>query len=435
MSKKLFLVIWATLMLAVLPILAAYGQPTQVEKTGKADVGEVVIGHFGDLSGPTVATNLPFITVVRDYFKWVNEERGGIKGAKGKVKVNVIDADTMYDVSRGKEQWVRLVGKGMDIAYTALGGMAEGLVADTQRDKIPMVGGSVGMKCIWSDYLFIGSHNGMPNVTAAFINLAIQYHKKKGDVQPPYKFGMLAGNVPWTPMLDVGIDKWIASESKPVKWYAEYFPREATDLSAQIARLKSNGVTDIHSAATPEHAVVTIKSCKRLGLKPDDLRIWVDEAQCMGDVIRLGGKELVEGQNAFYWFVPPLLAPELPHPEGLKLAKQIFNKYHPREDFFYAELWTFGFIQCLIMDKAIELTLDKVSPSQLNGENIKVYGLQRIKDFDPMGLADPITLGGTGEVPHGSCGYRGYQAKNGYLYPVTDSIKATQIIPRPEEKK
>ena len=140
----------------------------------------------------------------------------------------------------------------------------------------------------------------------------------------------------------------------------------------------------------------------------------------LGEIIALGGPELAEGYQAEYCYEPMSVSPNLPLSPGMALAKKLWKKYHPGE--VERDMYVNGFLSGMVIAEAITLALDEVPPEKLNGETVKIYGLDKIRNFTGMGLTAPFSY-----VPGDHLGQkvaRFYKVHNGYVEPISDWIPA-----------
>jgi len=119
--------------------------------------------------------------------------------------------------------------------------------------------------------------------------------------------------------------------------------------------------------------------------------------------------------------------PKLEASPGLKLARELWAKNHPGQS--ASDMYMVGILSGMVIGEGIRLALDEVSPEKLNGEALKKFGLDRIKNFEAMGLTKPITY-----VPGDHIGQkvvRYWVARKGYVEPISDWMPTTDYrIPK-----
>ena len=112
---------------------------------------------------------------------------------------------------------------------------------------------------------------------------------------------------------------------------------------------------------------------------------------------------------------------------GMKLAKELWKKNHSGER--PNDMYVNGILSGMVIAEGIRLALDMVPPEKLDGEALKKYGLDRIKNLDCMGLTKPISY-----VPDDHIGpkhVRYWVVRNGSLEPVSDWMPTTTFrIPK-----
>ena len=94
-------------------------------------------GLIMDISGPTAAAQLPWVTGFQDYMRKVNEA-GGIHGRK----INVLAEDDRYDASLHRISYERLVSQTPALGISGMGNSSAqtALMPSIRRGKVPIVG-------------------------------------------------------------------------------------------------------------------------------------------------------------------------------------------------------------------------------------------------------------------------------------------------------
>jgi ABC-type branched-subunit amino acid transport system substrate-binding protein len=203
-----------------------------------------------------------------------------------------------------------------------------------------------------------------------------------------------------------------------VKLVIETIPKGTTDVSPQLLRLKEAGAKQIFVNSSAPGAVVVLNSAKAMRL---NIPLTNCAACTLGDVIAVGGAELAEGYQGEYFYEPMSKNPKLPDSPGMKLAKELWSKNYPGQK--YNDMYINGILSGMIIAEAIRLALNEVEPSKLNGETLKKFGLDRIRNFDCIGLTKPISYLHDDHI--GPKHVRYWAVRKGYVEPISDWIPTT----------
>lgn len=107
--------------------------------SSEASGGEVVIGGIFDETGATGDVGAPYADGARAYFDYINS-KGGIDG----VKVNLVNEDYAYDISRAQQIYQSLRDRHKAVGIIGWGtGDTEALRAQIIADEIPFISGSL----------------------------------------------------------------------------------------------------------------------------------------------------------------------------------------------------------------------------------------------------------------------------------------------------
>jgi len=387
---------------------------------------EVVILNLSDLTGPTASNNLPVTAMMEMWVKHVNEVKGGLFGKKGGVKLKLEVADTHYAVARAKEAWARARDMGMITGFHNMSGLAEGLVVDAERDKIPLVCGSWGLKAPWSEWMYGTTHPGLPDTLATEGILQAREIAKATGKPAPTKIGTMCSAAPFEPMFFFGNADWIKQQG--ITLSRESFPMGAPDVSVNLLRLKDAGVQSIYFICSVADMVTANKDLKRIGW---DVEVHHSVCSAVADLAAIGGWDLIEGRYFCSTYTPIDTESKYQGP-GHKLIREIAQKYRPTEP--VRDYYIFAMTGCLIIQGAIEKALDEITPDKLNGEALKTYGLDRLNNLDMMGLTYNVSYAPGNDHP-GPNRDRVFLVKKGLpdgkITPVADWIEFTKIKPKP----
>jgi ABC-type branched-subunit amino acid transport system substrate-binding protein len=388
----------------------------------QAPVKEVVVGNVSAMTGPTSGTHMMCQSGSKDYLYYLNEKDGGIAGSKGKVKIKYVAYDSQYVATKAKDGFARLKGQGMMVCTHCASGHSDALRMDYEQAKIPLVTGSHGVASPWSDWAYGNYHSGVANMIRSWIVWQKKEWEKAGKPGGTLVLGSIETDEPFVPLSVWDLDKFVKEQG--IKLVRETIPKGTTDASPQLLRLKEAGAKGIFVISSAPGAVVVLNSSKSMNL---GIPLTQCAAATLGDVIALGGPELTEGYQGEYFYEPMSKSPKYEDSPGMKLVKELWKKNHSGER--PNDMYVNGILSGMIIAQGIRLALDVVPPDKLNGETLKKDGLDRIKDFDCMGLTKPISY-----VPDDHIGpkqVRYWVVRKGELEPVSDWMPTTTFrIPK-----
>ena len=130
---------------------------------------DVVVGNISAMTGPTSGTHMMCQSGSRDYLNYLNEEKGGVSGKDGTVKIKYLAYDSQYVAAKAKDGFARLREQGMDILTHCASGHSDALMMDYEQAKIPLVTGSQGVASLWSDWAYGNYHSGIANMIRTWI--------------------------------------------------------------------------------------------------------------------------------------------------------------------------------------------------------------------------------------------------------------------------
>ncbi|MDQ7783918.1 MAG: ABC transporter substrate-binding protein [Desulfomonilaceae bacterium] len=404
-----------------LMVTAVMMSPTSIS-WAKGSVGEVLVGNVSAMTGPTSGTHMMCQSGSKDYLYYLNEKQGGIKGEKGQVKVKYVSYDSQYVATKAKDGFARLRGQGIIVLTHCASGHSDALQVDYERAKIPLVTGSHGIASVWSDWAYGNYHSGVANMIRTWIVWCKENWEKEGKPGGQLVLGCVATDEPFVPLALWDIDSFVKEQG--IKLVKETIPKGTTDASPQLLRLKEAGSKAIFVQSSAPGAVVILNSAKAMNL---GIPMTQCAAATLGDVIALGGPELAEGYQGEYFFEPMSKNPKYEDSQGMKLVKELWAKNHPGEK--PNDMYVNGIMSGMVIAEGIRLALNEVPPAELTGETLKKYGLDRIKNFDCMGLSKPITYVEDDHI--GPKHLRYWVVRKGVLEPVSDWIPTTDFrIPK-----
>ncbi len=392
--------LWGLTIALSFALLTLGAGPVQASKTIK-------IGGLFDITGPTGGVGAPYADGVRDYVRYLNEEKGGINGKK----IELLDTDYAYKIPQALAAYKKMKTSGV-VAIMGWGtGDTEAMAPLIKKDHIPYMSAS------YSEHLTnpeVTPYNFMVGTTYADqARVALKYILEtwKDKSRKP-RVALIYNDTGFgrSPFFDVDYQghHFPAAESYAKEIGVEIVDTpviglRALDTTPQLLSMKQK---DPDFAIVQETGVMStiLKDAKKLGLRTKFFALnWA----MSGKILKQAGP----AAEGCYWTNPFATWNDTDLP-GVQLVHKISGKYHPGKtqivNYFQ------GFTAMMVMAEAIRRVEGEVT-----GEKIK-DALENMKDFDTGGLTVPITFTKTSHK--GSLGLRIYQVKDGKLVPVTGKI-------------
>ena len=227
----------------------------------------IKVGAAINLTGPASTWGQFHAKGQQDYFRYVNEVKGGVGGKK----IEMILVDTGYKVPEA-EAAVRKFAIQDKVDMIATWGAGEGLAAKpiVHQYKIPTINYSTSWEILEPPvgymYLPFGSYRMDSYAILQYIGTI---HKKKDAP----KVGLLTYN-----------NAYGRSIHQPCKEYAakinvnivaiEEFPPKTVDLTTELLRLQKNGAEYVVMQMLPAAIITAFKSADRINYNPIFLGTW-----------------------------------------------------------------------------------------------------------------------------------------------------------------
>ncbi|MBW2561339.1 MAG: ABC transporter substrate-binding protein, partial [Deltaproteobacteria bacterium] len=227
----------------------------------------IKVGAAINLTGPASTWGQFHAKGQKDYFRYVNEVKGGVNGNK----IEMILVDTGYKVTEAIAA-VRKFAVSDRVDMIATWGAGEGLAAKpiVQRYKIPTINYSTSWEILEKpiDYMYLpfGSYRLDCYAVLEYIRAT---HKGKN----PPKVGLLTYN-----------NAYGRSIHKPSREYAEKhgidivaieeFPPKTLDLTTEVLRLQRSGAEYVFMQMLPAAIITTFKCADRVQYEPQFFGTW-----------------------------------------------------------------------------------------------------------------------------------------------------------------
>ena len=363
--KRYFLM--TSVMITVLAVLCL---PVQASAADPIKVGAAI-----NLTGPASTWGQFHAKGQQDYFRYVNEVKGGVAGRK----IDMLLIDTAYKVPEAVTA-VRRFATQDNVDMIATWGAGEGLAAKpiVQKYKIPTVNYSTSWEILETPieymYLPFGSYRLDCYAVLEYIRAT-----HKGTESP--KVGLLTYN-----------NAYGRSIHKPSQEYAakigvqivavEEFPPKTVDLTTELLRLKKAGADYVFIQMLPATIITAFKGADRIGYNPQFFGTWTSTDP---DFFKLG-KGLIRNRLKIQ-FSGGLPADKS---KGMTLMRELWKRYKT-VDRFDAAYWE-GVVIGTIMERAFQRAHERYG--KINRETINM-AMESFKDEDFGGLMPKITYSKT----------------------------------------
>lgn len=353
--------LWITILAAVFLIAGV----------GNAQARTIKVGAAINLTGPASTWGQFHEKGQRDYFRYVNEVKGGVYGNK----IEMITVDTAYKVPEAQAAVNKFVLQDKVDMITTWGA-GEGLAAKPiiQKYKVPTINYSTSWEILEKpvDYMYLpfGSYKMDCHAILEYIK-AIH----KGKNAP--KVGLLTYN-----------NAYGRSIHAPSKEYAkrlginlvavEEFPPKTVDLNTELLRLQKAGAEYVFMQMLPSAIITAFKSADRINYSPVFLGTWTSTDP---DFFKMGAG-LIRDRMIIQF--PGGLPVD--KSKGIAAMQQLWKRYKT-VDKFDASYWE-GVVIGMIMERAFIRAYEK--SKNINPETINA-ALESFKNEDFGGLVPKIT--------------------------------------------
>jgi len=344
---------------------------TLLGQTAPAADKTIKVGAAINLTGPASTWGQYHAKGQQDYFRYVNEVKGGVAGQK----IEMILVDTGYKVPEATAA-VRKFAVQDQVDMIATWGAGEGLAAKPiiQQYKIPTINYSTSWEILEPpvDYMYLpfGSYK---MDCYAVIDYIRTIHK--GNNRP--KIGLLTYNNAYGRSIHQPTREYAATQQVDIVAIEE-FPSKTVDLSTELLRLREKGAEYIFIQMLPATIITAFKSADRIGYNPKFLGTWTSTDP---DFFKMG-KGLIRDRLSMQF--PGGLPSD--NSAGMKIMKDLWKRYKT-VDRFDSAYWE-GVVIGMIMERAFIRAHE--SSKQINRETIN-NAMESFKNESFGGLVPNIT--------------------------------------------
>jgi len=338
---------------------------------GEVSAREIKVGAVINLTGPASTWGQFHAKGHKDYFRYVNEVRGGVAGRK----IEMILVDHAYKVPEGIAAVKRFTTRDrVDMIATWDAGTGLSVKPIIKRAKTPTINYSVPWEALKApiDYFYFpfGSYRLDCHAILEYIRTI-----HKGAGKP--KVGLLTYNNPYGRTIHKPSKAYAAEHGITIVGIEE-FPPKTVDLTTQMLRLKEREAEYVFLQILPASIIAAFKAADRIGWDPAFFATWTSGDP---DFFRLG-KGLIRDRLTMQ-FAGCLPVDGTP---GTELLETLRRKYQTvtRFDVSYWE----GVVIGSIMERAFQRAYER--SAKINGETIN-QAMESFRNEDFGGLMPNVT--------------------------------------------
>jgi branched-chain amino acid transport system substrate-binding protein len=331
----------------------------------------IKVGAVMNLTGPASAWGQYHTKGHQDYFRYVNDVKGGVGGRK--IELTVVDH--AYKVPEAVKYVKKFCEDKMDMIATWDAGSGMSAKPIIQEYKIPTINYSTAQDIlnppIGYMYLPFGSYILDSQAILAYIKAI---HKGK---EPP-KVGLLTYNNTYGKTIHKPSQEYAAKNNINIVTIEE-FPSTTVDLTTEMLRLKEKGAEYIFMQILPAGIITALKAADRIGYNVPFFGTWTSTDP---DFFK-NGQGVVRDRLAMS-FCGALPADNT---AGIKLMEDLYKRYKT-VDKFETSYWE-GVVVAMIMERAMEKAY-KMS-GKINGETIN-SAMETFQNENMGGLVPYVTF-------------------------------------------
>ncbi|HOG11387.1 MAG: ABC transporter substrate-binding protein [Smithellaceae bacterium] len=356
------------LVMGILAMTALTGQA--VAQTKAIKVGAAI-----NLTGPASSWGQFHEKGQRDYFRYVNEEKGGVGGRK----IEMITMDTAYKVPEAQAAVQKFILQDK-VDMIATWGAGEGLAAKpiVQKHKVPTINYSTSWEILEKPvgymYLPFGSYKMDCRAVLEYIKTI-----HTGNGAP--KVGLLTYNNAYGRSIHAPSREYAAKLGVQLVAIEEFPPR-TVDLNTELLRLQKKGAQYIFIQMLPSTIITAFKSADRIKYNPLFLGTWTSTDP---DFFRMG-RGLIRDRLVMQF--PGGLPSD--KAKGMEVMKELWKRYKTVKS-FDASYWE-GVVVGMIMERAFLRAWEK--SKVINPETVNA-AMESMKNEDFGGLVPAVSYSKT----------------------------------------
>ncbi|MCU0576887.1 MAG: ABC transporter substrate-binding protein [Desulfobacterota bacterium] len=336
-----------------------------------AQAKDIKVGAAINLTGPASTWGQYHAKGQQDYFRYVNEVKGGVKGNR----IDMITVDTAYKPAEAVAA-VRKFAMQDRVDMIATWSAGEGIQAKPllQEYKIPAINYSTAWEILQPpvDYMYLPFGNYRLDCAVVMEYVAAVH---KGPGAP--KVGLLTYNNPYGKSIHEPSREYAKAMNIEIV-SVEEFPPQTVDLTTELLRLKQKGAQYVFIQMLPSAIISTLKSSDRIGYSPMFIGTWTSTDP---DFFK-------NGQGLIRDRIKMQFCGGLPSDKGkgMKVMEELWKRYKTVDSFDTA-YWE-GVVVGMIMERAFIRAQEKYG--QITPENIN-KAMETFRNEDFGGLVPNVT--------------------------------------------
>lgn len=356
------LVVVAALVIITMPMVSSFKKAAGEEKK------VINIGYCTDLTGPVSGSIAGICHGTEDYFKSVNDTKGGIDG----VKLNFEWYDVKYDLDKAMSIY-RMIKDHIMIYDIIISGHALAMRDIVIEDQMPCYIGSSTSECAYpaNPWMYLLSPT-YADCYPAFLLWA----KQTQITNRPIRVGAIVVDAAFGWSAVRALPGWCKDNGMEYVGQ-EVIPLNPLDVSGQLMKVKGKNPDYILVSGTSPQVAVCVRDAKAMGIK---VPLVGGLPAGVGDILRICGPEIAEGYMRTT--EEPLWPPFYKSKVG-DLVLELVKKYRPTEP--AGSSYLKGVAEGLLLEKVVRLTLEKVPYNKLTRKDFKYHGFDRVANFDAGG--------------------------------------------------
>jgi branched-chain amino acid transport system substrate-binding protein len=379
---------------------------------------EIIIYHFGDLSGPYAGITAPVVDGFNDGAAWVNAS-GGIRGATVRVEFGD-DAGQVEEAISIYSRFSQATPK--PIILNLYGSPeTEALRERLAEDQIPALTSGVSVPGLYPAAYAFGTVPNYADQFGAFLDWLVDNWSevKPPDAGDPIKIAFVTWDTAFGRGADTPETRAYAASKGVEIVSVELFPVGSPDVTTQLLAAQAAGANVIYTNTLAHGPAQIMKDAEALGLKDSILLAGVNWSMDLSALALAGA-----ASEGWYGVMPTVWWSE--GGEGAAVVERQFaanNRPAAEHNVGYL----IGFATMDAIRKWAELALEQVDGdlSQLNGE--VMYQVMQNNPVRPLGIFN-LTFSPDLRAPQA---VRIGKMTGGDMVPITDWFTAPDLRPVP----
>ena len=310
--------------LAAAALLAVPAADARTADTPGVTATQILLGGTGPLTGAE-SQYQPVLSGAQAYFSYVNDQ-GGVLGRKIVYKVE----DDQYDPAQTVALTQKLVEQDNVFAiFNSIGTEHALAVRDyLNQQKVPQLFVGTGAATIASQ------HKQYPwtiGLLPSNLGEGAIYGRQIVATKPNAKIAVLYENDEYGQELLAGLKRGLGAHANQIVTTQSYALLDPT-VDSQVQQLKASGADTFVIFALPKQAIQAFVIAAKLGWKPTEYVTSVSIDPAVMQIVHLNaGAQVGVGATSTAFLRDPT-NPTLAGSPGVKLYRQIMQKYLPNED-------------------------------------------------------------------------------------------------------